>query len=76
MNLVLRADRVFGLLGHPLYVSIENQLVVVIKRLLAAVGNAINIHSLTNHGIKSKYYDLKDFVKAIDDTFKKDMWNK
>ncbi len=69
MDLVLRAERVFGLLGHPLCVSIENQLAVVIKRLPAAVGNAVNIHSLTNPNIKSKYIDLKDFVKVIDDTF-------
>ena len=76
MGLVLRAERVFGLLGHPLCVSIENQLAIVIKRLPRAVGNVINIHSPTNPGIKGKYNDLKDFVKVIDDTFKKDISNK
>jgi hypothetical protein len=76
MDLVLRAERVFSLLGHPLCVDIENQLAVVIKRLPAAVGNAIKIHSLTNPNIKSKYIDLKDFVKVIDDTFAKDLMRK
>ena len=71
MELVLRAERVFSLLGHPLCVSVENQLAVVIKRLPTTVGNAIIIHSLTNHGVKSKYNDLKDFVKVINDAFKK-----
>ncbi len=76
MELVLRAERVFSLLGDPLCVIIQNQLAVVIKRLPTVVGNAINIHSLINLGIKSKYIDLKDFVKVIDDAFKKDLSKK
>ncbi len=66
MDMVLRAERVYNLLGVPQTVSVEGHIAV-------AATNSISIHALTNPNIERKCNDLKEFVKVIDDTLRKDL---
>ena len=76
MELVLRAERVYNLLGAPHNVATVDQIAVIIQQLPPATSSAIKIAALTNPALTSKYDELKKYVTLIDEQFKTDLLNR
>ncbi len=70
MDLVLRAERVYNLLGSPHSVAVVDQIAVTIKQLPPSTSSAIQIATLTNPKLTQKYEELKKFVGLVDEQFK------
>ena len=66
MELVLRAERVYNLLGVPHNVATVDHIVVTIQQLPPANSSAIKIVALTNLALITKYDELKKYVTLID----------
>ena len=73
MDLVLRAKRVYNLLGAPHNVASTNQIVVIIQQLPPATSSAIKIAALTNPALNTKYDELKKYVSLVDEQFKTEL---
>jgi len=73
MDLVLRAERVYNLLGTPHYIDTANQIAVIIKQLPPATASAIQIAALTNPALIRTYGELKKFISLMDEQFKTEM---
>ena len=73
MDLVLRAERVYNLLGTPHYIDTANQIAVIIKQLPPATTSAIQIAALTNPALTRTYGELKKFISLMDEQFKTEM---
>jgi hypothetical protein len=76
MDLVLRAERVYSLLGVPHNVATEDQIAVIIQQLPPATSSAIKIAALTNPALIKKYEELKKYVSLVDEQFKTDLANR
>ena len=70
MDLVLRAERVYNLLGSPHNVNTADQIAVIIKQLPPATASAIQIAALTNKALTRTYGELKKFISLMDEQFK------
>ena len=70
MDLVLRAERVYNLLGVPHSVATADRIVVIIKHLPPATASAIKIASLTNPTLITRFEELKKYVTLVDEQFK------
>ncbi len=58
MDLVLRAERVYNLLGTPHNVDTADQIAVIVKQLPPATTSAIQIAALTNQALTRTYGEV------------------
>ncbi len=70
MDLVLRAERVYNLLGVPHNVAVVDRIAVIIKQPTLATSSAIQIAALTNPALTRKYEEFKKYVSLVDEQFK------
>ena len=70
MDLVLRAECVYNLLGVPHNVAVIDQIAVIIKQLPLATSSAVQIVALTNPILTRKYDELKKYVNLVDEQIK------
>ncbi len=73
MELVLRAERVYNLLGAPHNVATANQVAVIIQQLPPVTSSAIKIVALTNPALNSKHEEPKKYVSLVDEQFKTEL---
>ena len=73
MELVLRAERVYNLLGAPHNVATANQIAVIIQQLPPTTSSAIKIAALTNPALNTKYDELKKYVSLVDEQLKTEL---
>ncbi len=70
---MLRAERVYNLLGVPHNVATADQIAIIIQQLPPATSNAIKIAARTSLALVTKYDELKKYVALIDEQFKTDL---